>query len=54
MAKAKAGKPSADRKPGNEGLNYKGAGSVCGAPVEGQPEEGLNASKGVKGGKSPK
>jgi len=50
MAKGIAGKPSASRKPGSEGLPYKDAASVVGGPVEEQPEAGLNPSKAVKGG----
>ena len=51
MAKAKAGKPEAGRKPGSEGLPYKSADSVCGGPVEGQPKSGLGADHEVKGSK---
>ncbi len=50
MAKGIAGKPSASRKPGGEGLPYKDAASVVGGPIEAQAEAGLNPGKGVKGG----
>lgn len=51
MAKAKAGKPSAGRKPGDEGLPYKSAESVCGGPLVEQPKGGKGEGFEVKGSK---
>jgi len=50
--KAKAGKPSAGRKPGGE-LPYKSAEDCVGGPINNRIESNqLSADKGVKGGSS--
>lgn len=49
MAKIKPSKPDYKRKAGDEGLPYTDASSVVGGPIEGQPEQGLQPNKGVKG-----
>ena len=48
MAKAKAGKPSASRKPGGE-LPYTSVEKAVGGPICGNPKPGLQPNKGVTG-----
>ena len=46
--------PDASRKPGKEGLPYKSAEAVIGAPPDNQTQGGLGDGHEVKGGKAPK
>lgn len=51
--KAKASKPTASRKPGDEGLDYSDASGVVGGPVIGQAKSGLgDSSFGVESNES--